>query len=66
MLGELLAPNTQQMTTYLLKTQHKHFWYAPSEEWYRLARESGLKHLQAFAKRVKAMSGSPLSTLSSD
>ena len=61
-LDELLAANTPLMTAYLLKTQLKELWYAPSEhearrrwnEWFRLAQESGLQPLQAFAKRLKA------------
>jgi transposase len=48
------------MTAYLLKTQLKELWYAPTEaearrrwsEWYRLAQESGLKPLQTFARRL--------------
>ena len=61
-LDELLAANTPLMTAYLLKTQLKELWYAPSEhearrrwnEWFRLAQESGLQPLQAFARRLKA------------
>ncbi|MCS7749004.1 ISL3 family transposase [Pseudomonas aeruginosa] len=59
-LDELLAANTPLMTAYLLKTQLKELWYAPSEyearrrwsEWLRLAQESGLQPLQAFARRL--------------
>jgi len=48
-------------TVYLLKTQLKELWYAPSRaiarkrwrEWYRLAMESGLKPLITFANRLK-------------
>jgi len=60
-LEELLAANAPLMAAYLLKTQLKELWYAPTEaearrrwtEWYRLAQESGLKPLQAFARRLK-------------
>jgi len=49
------------VTVYLLKTQLKELWYAPSphearrrwQEWYRLAIDSGLKPLIVFAKRLK-------------
>lgn len=60
-LDELLAANTPLMTAYVLKTQLKELWYAPNEyearrrwgEWSKLAQESGLQPLQAFAKRLK-------------
>ncbi|MNF72236.1 Transposase [compost metagenome] len=60
-LDELLAANTPLMTVYVLKTQLKELWYAPSEaearkrweHWYRLAQESELKPLQVFARRIK-------------
>lgn len=60
-LDELLAANSALTTVYLLKTQLKELWYAPSEEeawrrwdeWYRMAIESGLKPLIAFAKRLR-------------
>jgi len=60
-LDELLAANAPLMTVYLLKTQLKELWYAPSEaearrrwrHWYRLALESGLKPLILFAKRLR-------------
>lgn len=60
-LDELLTVNQPLMTVYLLKTQLKELWYAPSEaiarqrwhEWYRLALESGLKPLITFARRLK-------------
>ena len=60
-LDELLAANQPLTTVYLLKTQLKELWYAPSRavardrwcEWYRLAMESGLKPLMTFAKRLK-------------
>ncbi|WP_241283756.1 ISL3 family transposase [Pseudomonas aeruginosa] len=61
-LDELLAANTPLMTAYVFKTQLKELWYAPNEyearrrwgEWFKLAQESGLQLLQAFAKRLKA------------
>lgn len=60
-LEELLAANAPLMTVYLLKTQLKELWYAPSPdearrrwlEWYRLAIDSGLKPLIVFARRLK-------------
>ena len=60
-LEELLAANAALTTVYLLKTQLKELWYAPSEkearrrwnEWFRLAIESGLTPLIAFAKRIR-------------
>jgi transposase len=60
-LDELLAVNQPLTTVYLLKTQLKELWYAPTRvaarerwhEWYRLAMESGLKPLIVFAKRLK-------------
>ena len=60
-LDELLAANTPLMTVYLLKTQLKELWYAPStpearrrwREWYRLAIDSGLKPLIRFANHLK-------------
>lgn len=60
-LDELLAINQPLTTVYLLKSQLKELWYAPTEaiarqrwdEWYRLARESGLKPLITFARRLK-------------
>jgi len=60
-LDELLAVNQPLTTVYLLKTQLKELWYAPTEkiarqrwcEWYRLAMESGLKPLITFARRLK-------------
>lgn len=60
-LDELLAANAPLMTVYLLKTQLKELWYAPSphearrrwQEWYRLAIDSGLKPLSVFAKRLR-------------
>jgi len=60
-LDELLTANQPLTTVYLLKAQLKELWYAPTEriarqrwcEWYRLARESGLKPLMTFARRLK-------------
>ena len=60
-LEELLAANAPLMTVYLLKTQLKELWYAPStrearrrwQEWYQLAIDSGLKPLIIFANRLK-------------
>jgi transposase len=60
-LDELLAANTPLMTVYLLNTQLKELWYAPSpnearrrwQDWYRLAIDSGLKPLIRFANRLK-------------
>ena len=60
-LQELLAANTPLMTVYVLKTQLKELWYAPSERearrrwthWYRLAMDSGLKPLIVFARRLQ-------------
>jgi transposase len=59
-LDELLAANAPLTTVYLLKTQLKELWYAPDEqqaqqrwhEWQQLARESGLKPVIGFAKRL--------------
>jgi transposase len=60
-LDELLALNQPLTTVYLLKTQLKELWYAPSKavarkrwrEWYQLAMESGLKPLITFARRLE-------------
>lgn len=59
-LDELLRANAPLTTVYLLKSQLKELWYAPSEaearhrwrEWYRMAIDSGLKPLITFAKRL--------------
>lgn len=59
-LDELLAANAPLTTVYLLKSQLKELWYAPSEnearrrweEWFQMANDSGLKPLIAFAKRL--------------
>lgn len=60
-LDELLAANVPLTTVYLLKTQLKELWYAPSEdearqrwsEWFTMAMDSGIKPLMLFAKRLK-------------
>ncbi len=60
-LDELLAANEPLTTVYLLKSQLKELWYAPSEaearrrwkEWFGMAILSGLKPLMAFAKRLR-------------
>lgn len=59
-LDDLLAANAPLTTVYVLKAQLKELWYAPSEdearrrwnEWYRLALDSQLPPLIAFAKRL--------------
>lgn len=59
-LEELLAANIPLTTVYLLKTQLKELWYAPSEaearrrwqQWLDLARQSGIQPLIDFAKRL--------------
>jgi len=61
-LSELLAANTALATVYLLKTELKEIWFAPSvregfrrwKQWYRLTMESQLKPAIQFAKRLKA------------
>jgi transposase len=61
-LDELLDANTPLATVYLLKTQLKELWYAPSEEhaqrrwqeWYRMALESGIQPLVTFARRLSS------------
>lgn len=60
-LDDLLAANAPLMTVYLLKTQLKELWYAPSEQeaeqrwqdWFRMTVESGIAPLIQFAKRLK-------------
>lgn len=60
-LEELLAANAPLTTVYLLKSQLKELWYAPSEdearrrwqEWFQMALESGLKPLITFARRLR-------------
>lgn len=60
-LDELLAANAPLMSVYLLKNQLKQLWYAPSpwiayrrwKEWYRMALDSGLAPLQAFARKLR-------------
>jgi len=59
-LADLLQANQPLLTVYVLKAQLKELWYAPSilvaqrrwEQWYRLALESGLGPLIAFARRL--------------
>jgi len=60
-LEELLAANAPLTTVYLLKSQLKELWYAPSEdegrrrwkEWFQMAIDSGLAPLMAFARRLR-------------
>lgn len=60
-LDELLSANAPLSTVYVLKTQLKELWYAPSEteatrrwnQWYAMAMESGIKALITFAKRLR-------------
>ena len=60
-LDDLLAANAPLMTVYVLKTQLKELWYAPSErearqrweDWFRMTAESGIQPLIQFAKRLK-------------
>src|SRR5574343_144623 len=60
-LGELLAANAPLATVYLLKTELKDLWFAPSirdgaqrwKRWYRLALESQLAPAIQFAKRLR-------------
>jgi len=60
-LDELLAANTALATVYLLKTELKEIWFAPSvregfrrwRQWYRLTMESQLKPAIQFARRLK-------------
>jgi len=69
-LDKLLRVNAPLTTVYLLKSQLKGLWYAPSEveacqrcrEWYRMAIDSGLKPLFTFAGRLlplTSMASSP-------
>lgn len=59
-LDELLAANRPLMAVYLLKTQLKELWYAPSEalarerwqRWHRMVHESGLEPAITFARRL--------------
>jgi transposase len=59
-LDDLLAANAPLTTVYVLKAQLKELWYAPDEnearrrwnEWHRLALDSQLPPLIAFAKRL--------------
>lgn len=60
-LDELLAANTPLATVYLLKTELKEVWFAPSvregarrwKRWYRLALDSQLSPAIQFAKRLR-------------
>jgi transposase len=60
-LEELLAANTPLATVYLLKTELKEIWFAPSvregalrwRRWYRLALESQLAPAIQFARRLR-------------
>ena len=60
-LDELLAANTPLATVYLLKTELKEIWFAPSvregaqrwRRWYRMAIDSQLAPAIQFAKRLK-------------
>jgi transposase len=60
-LDELLAANAPLVSVYLLKTELKELWFAPSiregarrwKRWYRLALESQLAPLIQFAKRLR-------------
>ena len=60
-LDELLAANTPLATVYLLKTELKEIWFAPSvregaqrwRRWYRMAIDSQLTPAIQFAKRLK-------------
>ncbi|WP_020684016.1 ISL3 family transposase [Marinobacterium rhizophilum] len=61
-LEELLAATAPLTTVYVLKTQLKELWYAPSEnearrrwgEWFAMALDSGIKPLMLFAKRLQS------------
>lgn len=60
-LTELLAANAPLATVYLLKTELKEIWFAPSvregaqrwKRWYRMALDSGLAPAIQFAKRLR-------------
>lgn len=60
-LSELLAVNAPLATVYLLKTELKELWFAPSvregvkrwKRWYRMALESQLAPAIQFAKRLR-------------
>ena len=60
-LNELLAANAPLATVYLLKTELKDIWFAPSvregasrwKRWFRLAMESQLAPAILFAKRLR-------------
>ena len=60
-LDELLAANAPLMQVYLLKTQLKELWFAPTvaearqrwSDWYQLAIDTGLPAVMRFAKTLK-------------
>jgi transposase len=60
-LDEVLAANAPLMSVYVLKNQLKELWYAPSpwaarkrwNEWFRMAMDTGLAPVQAFARRLR-------------
>ena len=60
-LDELLAANAPLTTVYLLKTELKELWFAPSvragaqrwKHWYRMALDSQLAPVILFAKRLR-------------
>ena len=60
-LDELLAANAPLMQVYLLKTELKELWFAPSvaearqrwHDWYRIALETGLAPVIRFANTLK-------------
>ena len=60
-LDELLAANAPLATVYLLKTELKELWFAPSvragaqrwKRWYRMALDSQLAPVIQFAKRLR-------------
>ncbi len=60
-LEDLLAANAPLATTYLLKTELKELWFAPSlrearqrwRQWYRLALNSALVPVIRFARRLR-------------
>jgi len=60
-LDDLLAANRPLAITYLLKTELKELWYAPTvkeglrrwKHWYRLAMGSALEPVRRFARRLR-------------
>lgn len=60
-LTELLEANAPLTTVYVMKTQLKELWYAPTEEeaqrrweeWFNMAMASGIKPLMTFARRLR-------------